>query len=769
MKLKRKHIGTLSAVAVATAAIAGTLMTLDTPVTVSKADAANNAYKAKMGWQSYMNTSAAGKTAYDVKAQILVFADGAAGSQNIYIARSTDNGATWTETAVTSNGGNPLTVGGSSFTVTNNKPNIYVAPVGIDNAGKGANALVSWTSSDCEGAVTQKVNNNLNTGAQPYMCLWASRSTDGGVTWTSQRLTDGSMDPDEDVPAGYVKSDLTGGGFAISFQADPAGLQQGEAEGPGDGASGAKVSAGTNIWYTYLSKTNFENGVNFPAPVKVSDNDSTVDGAPGASRANLAISGGTAVMAYEETKGDGTSGKQIVYHSFKFDSPSVNSPGTVVSDPAKNSRRVRFALQGNEAIGDTDGDGDAADGDTKGVHVAMLWRETASLVPAAASDIVVRRGTKNTTLRPGSTGFLATDITANPMLNLSDTGATDNALAHRAQLRGEFLAVAYDHTPDKAAADAFTGTYNLFIRRSTDGGDTFGAARNMSNLPDATTRVVEPRLVGTPGTIKLPDAMGTATTDASDVQDRNVYFVGWGTETNEAVSKPLDIYITRTTDQGENYERVQLLAEGVTEQSEAQMRTPPDGKTMGALWMEHNVTAGTEDVMYRNGTAATVADPDINLTATGASFAPNGQGDVTFTMLNEGAGDARRVVLTGTVPTGLTVVSTSDASVCTVNGSKFTCTIPEILAGASRAISLTLTSTTSGSYAIAATATGDVVESDTTDNAATANVTVSTTAVNSGGGGGCTAASDKLPVDPMLPAFAALGLIGWGLRRARRS
>jgi hypothetical protein len=771
MKLKRKHIGTLSAVAVATAAIAGTLMTLDTPVTVSTADAANNAYKAKMGWQSYMNGTASGKSEYEVKAQILVFADGAAGKQNIYIARSTNNGLSWTEKAVTSNGGTALTGNAVGYFATNNKPNIYVAPVGIDAAGKGANALVTWTSSDCEGVGSQLINNNLNTGAQPYMCLWAARSTDGGLTWTSQRLTDGSMDPDEDVPAGYVKSDLTGGGFAISFQADPAGLQQGEAEGPGDGASGAKVSAGTNIWYTFLSKTNFENGMPFPSPVRVSDNDSTASGAPGASRANLAISGGTAVMAYEETKGDGTSGKRIVYHSFKFDSPSVNSPGTVVSDPAKNSRRVRFVLQGNEAIGDVElngiPDGDAADGDTKGVHVAMLWRETASLEPAAASDIIVRRGTKNTTLRPGSTGFLATDITANPMFNLSDTGATDNALAQRAQLRGDFLAIAYDHTPDKAAADAYIGTYNLYIRRSTDGGETFGAARNMSNLPNATTRVVEPRLVGTPGTIKLPN--GTDTTDTSDNQDRNVYFVAWGTETNEAVSKPLDIYITRTTDQGENYERVQLLAEGVTEQSEAQMRTPPDGKTMGALWMEHNVTAGTEDVMYRNGTAATVADPDINLTATGASFAPNGQGDVTFTMLNEGAGKALGVVLTGTVPTGLTLVSTSDASVCSVSGSKFTCTIPEILAGASRAISLTLTSTTAGSYAIAATATGDVVESDTTDNAATANVTVSTTAVNSGGGGGCTAASDKLPVDPMLPAFAALGLIGWGLRRARRS
>jgi hypothetical protein len=35
-------------------------------------------------------------------------------------------------------------------------------------------------------------------------------------------------------------------------------------------------------------------------------------------------------------------------------------------------------------------------------------------------------------------------------------------------------------------------------------------------------------------------------------------------------------------------------------------------------------------------------------------------------------------------------------------------------------------------------------------------------------GGGCTAADGQRPVDPMLPLFAALGLLGWGLRRARR-
>jgi len=131
--------------------------------------------------------------------------------------------------------------------------------------------------------------------------------------------------------------------------------------------------------------------------------------------------------------------------------------------------------------------------------------------------------------------------------------------------------------------------------------------------------------VGTPGTIKLPD--GTATADLSDVQNRNVVFVAWGTETNEAVAKPLDIYQTRSTDQGVTYEQVQLLASGVTEQSEAQLRSPPDGKTLGALWMEFNAANGEEDVMYLNG-VETVA-PDVPVTpppATTTSSSGDGGG-----------------------------------------------------------------------------------------------------------------------------------------------
>jgi hypothetical protein len=66
--------------------------------------------------------------------------------------------------------------------------------------------------------------------------------------------------------------------------------------------------------------------------------------------------------------------------------------------------------------------------------------------------------------------------------------------------------------------------------------------------------------------------------------------------------------------------------------------------------------------------------------------------------------------------------------------------------------------------AAAAYRSADIVEVD--DGTVTPPVTPPTTG---GDGGGCTAADGQRPVDPMLPLFATLGLLGWGLRRARRS
>lgn len=652
MKLKLTAGKTALAIAagtVATAAIAATILQLTAPVVVSTTSG-TNAYKAKMGWISYKTDTDPIKTKYDVQAQIMVYADGPAGAQDIYVARSTDNGATWSQQRVTSNGGHPVaTVAGTpvSYTATNNKPNIYVAPLGVLTGiapnQVGANALVTWTSTDCTdtgnspgdiaGPPSAQKNNTTLVPNQPYMCLWTARSVDGGISWVKQRLTDGSLDADEDVPAGYVKytSDTAStGGFAISYQADPAGLKPGEAEGPGDGASGAAVNPGTNIWYTFLSKAAFENvATPFPPPTVVSNNTGTASGDPGASRANLAISGGTAVLAYEETKGGGSSGKQIIYHSFPYATPDNNSAGTVISNPANSARRVRFLLQGKEAFANSLDDAGITP-TTKGVHVMLLWRETSLTTAAAASDVMMLRGIKDTVARPAitgvrlaSTGFLPTDIEPyTAAKNLSDPtanlGNDDNALAQRGVLRGEFAAIAYDRTPNKTQADLYQNTYNFFITRSSDGGDTWTAGTNMSNITNNAIRVVEPRLVGTPGTIKLPNA--AATSDVSDVQNPNTLLVSWGTETNELVSKPLNIFLTRSTDKGATYETVQKLAgdDGVTVRaSEAQLRSPPDGKTIGALWMQSNdgtqsTPPVTTDVVYRNGTEGTEVVPTNN-------------------------------------------------------------------------------------------------------------------------------------------------------------
>lgn len=119
-------------------------------------------------------------------------------------------------------------------------------------------------------------------------------------------------------------------------------------------------------------------------------------------------------------------------------------------------------------------------------------------------------------------------------------------------------------------------------------------------------------------------------------------------------------------------------------------------------------------------------------------------------------------MLSGTAPSGLTIVGTSEPTLCAISGAIFSCTVPELLAGQSRAISVTVGSATPGSYALPAQVAGDVVETDSTDNAATATLTVV-----DNGGGGCSAADVQRPLDPVLPALGLLGLLGWALRRVR--
>jgi uncharacterized repeat protein (TIGR01451 family) len=167
---------------------------------------------------------------------------------------------------------------------------------------------------------------------------------------------------------------------------------------------------------------------------------------------------------------------------------------------------------------------------------------------------------------------------------------------------------------------------------------------------------------------------------------------------------------------------------------------------------------------------------DVNLTTANVSMQTGADATVSMALLNQGAGDARNVVLTGSVPSGLTLAGISDVAVCAINGAAFTCTIPELLANASRTISITVNSATAGSYAVSASVTGDYIDPDSADNAVTATVTVTappvvqppSSAVPPAGGddGGCTV-NPNGRFDPLLPLLLALGMGGLLMSRRR--
>ncbi|MGD9099030.1 MAG: choice-of-anchor O protein, partial [Anaerolineae bacterium] len=240
--------------------------------------------------------------------------------------------------------------------------------------------------------------------------------------------------------------------------------------------------------------------------------------------------------------------------------------------------------------------------------------------------------------------------------NLYDASSLNpygDARAHRGQLRGDFVVIGYSYTPNWAASRNGNDKYDFYVRRSFDGGATwttmpaiqggegvtncltfkdpetkekeevctfygpgeFEAARNVSQLPNNKESVIEPRIVAPPGTIKDP-ATGQWTGIPEDKQNRNVYYVSYGTantveqvhgnsDEEQVFPAPLDLYYSFTRDQGETYTEFSWevnpdssgnhagetvtgwdrLAKGDPEQGEAQLRMTPDGSKFYATWL----------------------------------------------------------------------------------------------------------------------------------------------------------------------------------------
>jgi hypothetical protein len=247
--------------------------------------------------------------------------------------------------------------------------------------------------------------------------------------------------------------------------------------------------------------------------------------------------------------------------------------------------------------------------------------------------------------------------------NLADSSAKNphtDARAQRGAINGDDLLIGYSWTPNwgRRANDK----YDFYVRRSFDGGGSwtpdpddvepiehnvvfrvpvidyesetvswdeeivsatyFGSdpepPRNVSNLRNNRTSVLEPRLVKAPGTIK--DLFGNPTGYPEDVQDSSVFQLAYGLEFNqnqlpdgvELPQIPLDIYYSRTKDKGQRYESVvvtpqggsgkpgegwNLLAKDKPEQGAAQLRQTPDGSRMYAIWLEESEQGS--DIMFR--------------------------------------------------------------------------------------------------------------------------------------------------------------------------
>ena len=508
----------------------------------------------------------------------------------------------------------------------------------------------------------------------PFSCAWTSYSTTKGASWSPARqLSSGERDAIQDASSGSISTDTTSasynkGQIVFSWQEDPQGLKLGESDGPGDGASGANVNGGTDVWYSYATVD-----LTQPAPApgsayntayynlhpsqRMTDNwtgqygingtvnyiydgsganvaeNSIEKGQAGAARPNIGIVGSTAIVAYEETKGSNglDDGKFVRYHAFPYNtdlSTYAGKAGCIISDPAKNARRVRFLTQS------------PADAGTGGIQIGIFWKE-GSYDKGGPSDIRVRRGMGG--LQPANmvpavdancvTSDYATAIgltsakgdnisskapTATTANLTDDTEAnyTENALAHRGVLRGEDMWIGYNYTGDLVKLWAGLDNYNFWIRRFnvTTGWDN---PKNVTNITNKGINVREPRIFGTPKSNQTSCPTGNptdaTTTNPADCQNPNVVYLAWGTQTNVSPYDPeggqdLGEFITVSRDSAASFAPVVKLSavQGVywgDQESayESQNVTNPDGSRFYSVWNQKALATGETQVEYVSG------------------------------------------------------------------------------------------------------------------------------------------------------------------------
>lgn len=649
--------------------------------------------------------------------------------RDIFIVASTDGGVSWSDPLNVSNTAS-LTdefvfydragdgSGLANFPGDSDKATVFAA---------GNNLVITWNDTYCGEGVhgPARYQGSMGMIEVPYRCLYAARVTvsSGNITLVGvDRLTDGTRDVKNEIARG------TGAGFALAWQEDPAGLQLGEARGEGDGASGARVSRGTDIWYAWVTKSEFADpGKTWHGPVAISDNfdygTATVTGG-GASRPIMAMTGSPAfaLLAYEETKNsDGVDvGKYVRFHQFRFNAPPEHEAGVIVSDPTENSRRARILAA-------------PSPGGTHGTRLVLMWRQGEG-IQGAPADVMVRIGS----VAPGTdldgvpdAGFRVEDLwpavdPEDPLnneaaLNISGAEPGDptsvdpvtNSKAHRAVLDGDFIYAAY--VQDSNVKDG-SDQYHFYVRWSDDGGSTWSAqARASAGMP-VSANIIEPRLIRTPGS-------GTSGAP-EDMRNADVFVVAWGTGIipEDALEPVRDaLFVTRTVDRGLSFERVQALegsrtGPGQTDE-QIQLRVTPDGQKVYAVWIRRD--ADQSDVIFSSAVGI-IPTADLSVAMDVSDTAPDvgDTVDVTVRIGNNGPHSATDLLLSINLPAGLSPTFAVPSSGACDMTAAVECELDVIDAGSSATLELSLIAATRGAWPLAAAVSAWEQEPEPADNSA---------------------------------------------------
>lgn len=412
-----------------------------------------------------------------------------------------------------------------------------------------------------------------------------------------------------------------------------------------------------------------------------------MDGDTGAARGNLMLLGKYAVLGYEETKGagagppehdeeggnkpeDGTGsgsdayvselGKNVVYHFFDYDKPVKvaggeilnpqevdadgnpvyleNEDGTPIVDylgnpvPAyENARRPRFLIQGKD---------NALNSEYKTSMVALY--KMGEEGKGRPSDIIMNRWViddYDSAIHPNpyDTHSLERDTAGLfAWQNISSVTVEEVEEYTNDSEEARYKLLKWSQHETNLNDSTYAGEDDKHYEETYDvPAGEFEPARNVSLLRNNKETVIEPRLVGVPGTTltngvaKYPE----------DVQDPNSFWVTYGThasldtkipkdsEDEEEEGGPLDLYYSYSTDKGETYYTVDKTikidsdggngGETVTvwdwlakdtgkleaEQAECQIRMTPDGSRFYAVWNEAGTDSKTgeysSDVMFR--------------------------------------------------------------------------------------------------------------------------------------------------------------------------